>query len=122
MRRYLIVDDNRALAENLAEILRDEGAEATVTADGAQALEHIRATRYDAVLTDMRMPLMSGAELVHQLRRVDPGLPVVMATAYSGDEELQAARRAGVLAVLPKPLDVRALLRLMSTAERDGKP
>ncbi len=120
MRRYLIVDDNRAFAENLAEILRDEGAEVTVAPGGPEALAQLQRARYDAMLTDMRMPVMSGAQLVHELRRVDPGLPVVMATAYSGDDDLKIARAEGLLALLSKPLDVSRLLHLMGAARRDG--
>ena len=66
MRRYLIVDDNRDFADNLAEIVRDAGDEVTIAEGGPEALALARGTRFDAVLTDMRMPLMGGAELVHE--------------------------------------------------------
>ena len=74
MRHFLLLDDNRAFAENLAEILRDAGHEATVTTSGEEAVEAVRATRFDALLTDMRMPGMSGAMAVHHIRKLDPGL------------------------------------------------
>ncbi len=119
-RRYLIVDDNRQFAENLAEILHDQGDEVTVADGGAQALAAAAATRFDAVLTDMRMPLMGGAELVHELRRIDPGLAALVITAHVGDDALEAARREGLLAVLPKPVPVARLLGLLASARRDG--
>jgi CheY-like chemotaxis protein len=102
MRRYLIVDDNRAFAENLAEILEDDGAEVTVVAGGAEAIEAARKTKFDALITDMRMPVMSGARLVHEIRAVDPGLPAIVVTAYTGEDDLTAARDEGLLAVLPR--------------------
>src|SRR5262245_27923420 len=120
MRRYLLVDDNRSFAENLAEILRDDGAEATVVCGGAQALEAARATRFDALVTDMRMPLMSGARLVHEIRASDPGLPAIVVTAYTGENDLVAAREEGLLAVLPKPVPIPRLLELLRSARRDG--
>ncbi|HET9450273.1 MAG TPA: response regulator, partial [Aggregicoccus sp.] len=89
MGRFLLLDDNRAFAENLAEILEDSGHEATVVTSGEEALAAARERRYDALLTDMRMPVMSGAELVHRIRSVDPGLPALVVTAYSGDEDLR---------------------------------
>ena len=95
MRRYLLVDDNLAFAENLAEILRDGGAEVNVAGSGTQALELARATKFDALVTDMRMPVMSGARLVHEIRRVDPGVPVIVVTAYTGENDLVAAREEG---------------------------
>jgi CheY-like chemotaxis protein len=120
MRRYLLLDDNEAFAENLAEILRDSGDEATVVTEGARALELARTTRFDVLLTDMRMPGMSGAAAVHLLRQVDPGLAAVIITAYPGEGDLETARREGLLAVLPKPVPIPTLVTLLSEARRDG--
>lgn len=121
MRRYLIVDDNVAFAENLAEIITDAGAgEAVVIESGSRALELAGRERFDALLSDMRMPVMSGAELVHRIRRVDPELPAIVITAYTADTDLQAARQEGLLGVLPKPVPVPRLLELLSVARRNG--
>jgi DNA-binding NtrC family response regulator len=120
MRSYLIVDDNRDFAENLAEILRDGGDDAVIAENGKIATEAVRARRFDAILTDMRMPLMGGAELVHEVRRVDPGAAALVVTAHVGDDALEAARREGLLAVLGKPVDVPRLLGLLAAARRDG--
>ena len=120
MRSYLIVDDNRHLAENLAEILRDLGDDAAVAESGPEAVGLAAARRFDAVVTDMRMPLMGGAEVVHEIRRTDPGAPALVITAHAGDDALEAARREGLLAVLPKPVDVPRLLRILARARRDG--
>jgi CheY-like chemotaxis protein len=120
MRTYLIIDDNPDFVENLAEILRDRGDEVVVATDGNGAVEAARGRRFDAVLTDMRMPLMGGAEVVHHIRRLDPGAPAMVITAHVGDDALDAARREGLLAVLPKPVDVPRLLELLASARRDG--
>ena len=120
MRSYLVVDDNREFAENVAEILRDLGDEAVLAATGREALDAAAGRTFDALLTDMRMPVMGGAELVQEIRRLDPGLPVLAITAHAEDEALDAARREGLLAVLPKPVDVDRLLELLASARRDG--
>lgn len=120
MRSYLVVDDNREFAENVAEILRDRGDEVTVATTGREALDRAAGRTFDAVLTDMRMPVMGGAELARELRKLDPGVPVLAITAHAGDAALEAARREGLLAVLPKPVDVSRLLELLATARRDG--
>src|SRR6266508_101388 len=120
MRTYLVVDDNQDFAENLAEILRDSGADVAVAENGEAAAELARTRRFDAVLTDMRMPLMGGAELVHELRRIDPGAAAMVITAHVGDDALEAARREGLLAVLPKPVEVPRVLALLASARRDG--
>lgn len=120
MRRYLMVDDNVAFAENVAEILRDQGDDVAIADSGDAALALVRQTRFDALITDMRMPRMGGAQLLHQLRAVDPGIPVVMVTAYSGDEDLKIARNEGLLAILAKPPRLDRLEELLRTARRDG--
>src|SRR5919199_1795214 len=120
MRNYLIVDDNVAFAENLSEIVSDTGDVVTVAANGAEALEQARARRFDALVTDMRMPFMGGAELVHRVRRLDPGVAAVVVTAYVRDNDLDAARREGLLAVLPKPVPIGRLLELLGVARRNG--
>ncbi|HEX9105138.1 MAG TPA: response regulator [Polyangia bacterium] len=120
-RRYLIVDDNVAFAENLAEIIADAGdAEAVVVDSGPRALELVKSQRFDALVSDMRMPIMNGAELVHRIRSADPELPAVVVTAYTADNELEAARQEGVLGVLPKPVPVPRLLDLLASARRNG--
>jgi CheY-like chemotaxis protein len=120
VRKYLLVDDNVAFAENLAEILRDGGAEVAVAADGASALALAGATRFDALVTDMRMPVMGGATLVHEIRRVDPGLPAIVVTAYTGESDLRAAIEEGLLAVLPKPVPLDRMKDLLGSARRNG--
>jgi CheY-like chemotaxis protein len=120
MRSYLVVDDNRDFAENLAEILRDRGDEVVIAENGRDAAREVEVRRFDAILTDMRMPLMGGAELVHEIRRVDPGTPALVITAHAGDDALEAARHEGLLAVLPKPVEVPRLLALLASARRDG--
>ena len=120
MRSYLIVDDNPDFAENMGEILRDLGDEVVVAEGGREAVEAARRRRFDAVLTDMRMPFMGGAEVVHEVRRLDPEVPAMVITAYVGDQALEAARSEGLLAVLPKPVDVPRLLDLLARARRGG--
>ena len=120
MRRYLIVDDNREFAENLAEILRDRGDEVVVAESGPEAVDAARKERFDALLTDMRMPVMGGTEVVQAIRKIDPGAAVMLITAHVSDATLEAARREGVLAVMPKPVPVPRLVDLLEAARRDS--
>jgi DNA-binding NtrC family response regulator len=120
MKRFLFVDDNRDFAENFAEILRDNGHFVAVADGGIAAIELVQKSRFDALVTDMRMPGMGGATLVHEVRRVDPGLPVIVITAYTGEADLVAAQREGLLAVLPKPVPIRGLIAMLAVARRDG--
>ncbi|MEW6433839.1 MAG: response regulator [Myxococcota bacterium] len=119
-RRYLLVDDNAAFVENLAEILEGTGATVDVAASASEALSRLDSHRYDALVTDMRMPGLSGSELLHLARRRDPGLPVVLLSAYVQDAQVAEARREGLLAVLSKPGKVVELVALLERARRGG--
>ena len=110
--RYLIVDDNRAFAENLAEIAVDDGAEVDVALGGRRALELVEARRYDLLVTDLRMPEVDGAELLLRVRAIVPALPVLVIAAEIDEDELADLRRLGVLAVLPKPTPIDQFLAL----------
>jgi len=120
MRRYLFVDDNIEFAENMVEIVGDCGAACEMAGSGAEAIAQVKRTRFDAVVTDMRMPEMGGAATVHEIRRIDPGLPAVVLTAHAGGADLESARREGLLAVLSKPAPIERLLALLGAARRDG--
>ncbi|MBL8911736.1 MAG: response regulator [Archangium sp.] len=119
-RRYLLVDDNHAFAENVAEILSDAGAEVTCAADGEGALEAVSKSRFDAMVTDMKMPGVSGSELLRRVRERDPGLPVVLVSAYTRNEQLAEARQLGLLAFFAKTSGPAELLALLSHARRDA--
>src|SRR5437868_4205067 len=111
-RKYLVVDDNVAFADNVAEILGDAGAEVRVVPDALKALAELEHTRFDGVVTDMRMPGVSGAEFLKRLRSIDPGVPVVLLTAWAQDAQIDEARRLGLLAFLSKPTGTRQLISL----------
>ena len=108
--RILIVDDDKHMTRTLADILNLAGYEAVEAASGPQALELTRTQAFDCVLTDVRMPDMNGVEFHHQLRQLQPGLPVILMTAYAADEIIRKGLEEGVVGVLDKPLDISQLL------------
>lgn len=115
MHRILLVDDNVDLAENIAEILEDEGFAVDRFADPFAALGALIPGRYAAALLDIRMPGMDGIELYRALKERDPALPAIAMTAYAHDDRIRAAVDEGVIAVMPKPLDVPRLLHKLSS-------
>ena len=109
--RVLVVDDEEPLARLTSENLTDLGYVAVPFTSSAAALEAFRAQpdRFDAVLTDERMPGMSGAMLIHELHRLRPDIPKLLVSGYVGADLLQRARQAGAFEVLKKPLQLRDL-------------
>jgi DNA-binding NtrC family response regulator len=118
--RALIVDDNRPLAEDLAEILADEGYEVRVFDRPREALRACRDECFDVVLLDIRMPDMDGVELQRNLAQRCPEARFVLMTAYSEDERISAAMSAGVRDVLPKPIPIPRLLKVIARDEDGG--
>lgn len=115
----LIVDDNRDLADNLAEILAEEGCTTRTAYSGEEALKAAEGVHFDLVLTDIRMPGMNGVELVRRLAVREPGTTFLLMTAYTSDQVLSAAEHLGcVRAVLPKPLAIERLLALLADTAR----
>lgn len=108
--RILVVDDNQALRENLAEALTLEGFDVAAASDGPRALAMLEAdATFGVVLLDLVMPGMDGRELVSRIRR-DPrlrGLRVVVASGHSGPKAREGIEADGFLV---KPFGVRELL------------
>jgi DNA-binding NtrC family response regulator len=103
--RILIVDDELAIRLSLAAWLRRDGHEVEVAEGGRAALEALRAQSFDVLISDMKMPGMSGQELLAQVANDDPELPVVMMTAYGSIESAVQAMKGGAVDYVVKPFD-----------------
>ncbi|MES2482731.1 MAG: response regulator, partial [Pseudomonadota bacterium] len=123
--RVLVVDDNQVAREILVEMTRALGLDTDGVATGANALEAIAAALredrpYRVLLTDWRMPVMDGVELIDRLGHTQKaGLPAaIMVTAFRRDDALAKARERGVElpAVLIKPVTPSSLLEVIATA------
>jgi DNA-binding NtrC family response regulator len=102
----------------LAANLELEGLEVVEAESGGRALELAKAQPFDAVLTDIRMPGMTGVELFRQLRTVSPNVPVVLMTAFTLEEVVQSALEDGAFTLLSKPFDVGQAARVLASAVR----
>jgi len=108
--RVLIVDDEKDFCDILFRVVKKAGFTALVAHDGEMALDMIRLGLPDIVLLDVRMPGMDGIEVLKRARKLNPALPVLMITAYSGVHDAVEAIKQGAYDYLPKPLDNNALL------------
>ncbi len=116
--RILVVDDEESMRITLAANLELEGHEVVEAATGEEALQRVRERPVDVVLADIRMPGLHGVELNRHLRREQPGLPVVLMTAFAQESLVEDALAEGVFTVLHKPFDVAHLLRTLRQAAR----
>ncbi|MGD0750263.1 MAG: response regulator [Anaerolineales bacterium] len=116
--RILVVDDNPAMADTLADILEVKGFSVHAAASGAEALKILREQPVDILLTDVKMPEMNGLELYRETRKLYPRLITIFMTAYAADELIQQGMAEGVKTVLTKPVDINFLLLLFSAEKR----
>jgi DNA-binding NtrC family response regulator len=115
MATILIVDDDAAMREGLAETLGDLGHRAIEAPDGDVALAIAARERLDAVLLDLRIPRMDGLEILRQLRsRPDRAPPVAILTAYASAANTIEAMRLGAFDHLTKPIGRDDLISLVS--------
>jgi signal transduction histidine kinase/CheY-like chemotaxis protein len=118
----LVVDDEPALVALAEEMLAGLGYEPFGLASSTDALARFTAApdRFDLVLSDERMPGLSGTELVAALRRIRPDLPAVLASGYGGPGLAQRAAAAGVRVLVAKPLARAELARAVAQALQPG--
>jgi two-component system, NtrC family, response regulator AtoC len=121
----LIVDDERTLARAMKAFLAESGYEAEVAADGEAALALLERLRPDVVFSDVRLPGMSGIDVLRRIREFDPAIPVIIMTAHGTIEGAVEAVKLGAFDYLKKPVDLEELKLLVDRARehsrRDGE-
>jgi CheY-like chemotaxis protein len=105
----LIVDDNADAAHMLSMLLELEGHSTVVAHDGLDALEAASATRFDAILLDLGMPVMDGFQIAAALRELDPAPALIACTAWSDPQTRRRTESLGFRAHLVKPVGLRSL-------------
>jgi DNA-binding NtrC family response regulator len=112
--KVLVVDDERSILLLLKEALSQWGYQVTVAASAAEALGLLKSELFDALITDIRMPDMSGLELLREVKKQDESIEVVMMTGYPTIASAVQALKEGAYDYLSKPLILDELRHLMS--------
>lgn len=111
----LVVEDRESLRRMLERALQQEGYEVTVCADGEQATSKLAAGSFDLVLTDLKLPGMSGIEVLRTSRETHPRLPVVVLTAFGTVGTAVEAMKLGAADFLEKPVEIEDLFQLVES-------
>ena len=106
----LVVEDEPAVREVVADLLQDEGYAVRQASDGLQAIDELQADNIDLVLSDVRMPRLDGPSLARRLRGRGRAVPVVLMSAVDVEVDLPGVR------FLPKPFDRDHLLHVIGSA------
>ena len=117
--RVLVVENDGRLRNALAELIRSWGYEAESAPDGQQALEKISSFNPVLVVSDLRMPVMGGMDLLKQVRETRPGINFIMLTGHASIDEAVEATKLGAFNFLEKPLNPQRLqVELRNCLER----
>ncbi|PMP95837.1 MAG: Fis family transcriptional regulator [Candidatus Aminicenantes bacterium] len=114
MDTLLIIDDEKSLLDVLALVFKKEGYEVKTVTNGADALEILTTGSVDLVITDIRMPHISGMEILRYVKDNKPEVPVIVITAYGSIQQAVEALKAGALDYIVKPFDVEELKILVA--------
>jgi DNA-binding NtrC family response regulator len=119
--RILVVDDEKMVRWSLSQALQEVGHSVDVAVDAAEALELVGRDVPDAVLLDYRLPDRTGVEVLREIQRIAPRLPVVMITAHASIGGAVEAMKEGAYDYLSKPFDVDTVLLTVERALEAGR-
>jgi two-component system, NtrC family, nitrogen regulation response regulator GlnG len=116
-----IVDDDESIRWVLEKALQREHFNVRVFTAANQVLQALEASSPAVLVSDIRMPGTNGIELLSKIKAKNPGLPVIIMTAYSDLESAVSAFQSGAFEYLPKPFDLPAAVELIRRAVEEGK-
>jgi two-component system, OmpR family, response regulator len=114
MKRVLVADDTKNIRTLVGKCLQAEGYEVAQAEDGQQALEQLRSQRYDLAFLDIKMPGMSGTEVLKTIRASGIDTPVIIITAYATVKNAVECTQMGAVAYLHKPFTADKLRNVLA--------
>lgn len=114
----LIVDDERSMRDFLKILLTKEGYDVTTAPNGASALDHLQDNPCDLIITDNRMPGMSGLDLLAAVKEDQPDMPVIMITAFASPNDAVQAMKNGAFDYISKPFNVDEIKSVIESATK----
>ncbi|MEK7818329.1 MAG: response regulator [Bacteroidota bacterium] len=115
MKRILVVDDEDALRTVLSNELRDAGYDIVMSADGDEAIVELKKSSFDLILLDIKMPRVSGFEVLKFIKQENISLKIVMLTGFADLKNAIESKKLGASEFITKPYDLNEVL---ATIER----
>ncbi|MFH7325157.1 response regulator [Desulfurivibrio sp. C05AmB] len=117
--KILVVDDDQRIVKTTCDILQIKGYEPIAASSGEEGVAKVKSDPPDCVLMDLKMAGINGIEAMGQMKRIVPGLPVILVSAYATRENIEEAKRTGAYAVLGKPLNFPAVLSFLALLRKE---
>lgn len=115
-KKLLVIDDEPAIREGVRRILESESFQVETFASGHAALERIKQEPFDLVVTDLKMPGISGMEVLKAIKEIQPDLPVIFITGYSSVDSAVEVMKLGAVDYIAKPFTPEEMLQTVKTA------
>lgn len=103
--KLLVIDDDEDIRSLLTDLLEESNYNVDTASGGEQALQKIQVSTYDLVITDLRMQGMQGLEVIREVRKIDPGIDVIVMTGYASVDSAVESMKAGAVDYITKPLN-----------------
>lgn len=118
----LFVDDEEELVSTLVERLEYRGIVADYATSGNKALEILQNKKFNIIVIDLKLPGLSGEELIHIINKSYPKLPILMITGHGSGKDGTFRKPDGVYELLQKPIDLSVLIKKMKEAIEANEP
>jgi len=109
----LIVEDDEEMGFLLRDFVEEEGYKADAVMNGYEAFRKLVKEPFDLVITDIRMPGLTGLDILPRIRKLQPGIPIIVITAFGSEEVHRKALERGATAYLEKPIHFQHLRELI---------
>jgi len=119
--KILVVDDEEGARELFNTILTDEGYEVSLAGSGEEALALFKVQPFNLVVTDIKMPVMDGLQLLQEIRKTGSKTDVIMVTAYGEVESYLKAMSLGAAEYINKPIRIKELKRIVQKVLMEQK-
>jgi DNA-binding NtrC family response regulator len=118
--KILVVDDEKKIADTLAERLRLRGFDAVTVYDGASALSLVRTERFEGIVLDLRLPDINGIEVLRQTMKEFPAIRVVILSGHGTERDFQISLELGAIACFQKPANIKELTAALAEGREKG--
>lgn len=119
--KILMIDDEKDCMDSLSAALEPAGHKADLFTSPAEAVTSYEPGKYDVVITDMRMPKMTGIQVLRAIRQKDPQARVIIMTGYGDVDTAIAAVNNGAYAFFAKPVDISELLEVLDKVGKESE-
>ena len=122
-KRILVIEDDEEMRSLLKDFIEEEGFQADTIDNGSEAFRILAKESFDLIVTDIRMPGLSGLDVLPGIKKLQPEAPVLVITAFGSGEVCRKALERGATAYLEKPIhliNLRALIHEMLASKGEG--